>query len=113
MQRKTLKVLLIEDSPEYAELVQTWLSPSAEIEFALNWADSLAAGLKRLQQGGVDVILLDLGLPDDSGHNVLKKLREWFVNPVIILSVQSSEEDIVKALDNGADDYLVKPFRTG
>ena len=44
---------------------------------------------------------------------VLQNLREWYTNPVIILSVQSSEEDIVKALDNGANDYLVKPFRTG
>lgn len=60
-----------------------------------------------------DLILLDLGLPDESGHEVLKKLRAWCLKPVIILSVQDSEEDIVKALDNGANDYLVKPFRTG
>ncbi|MEO5947287.1 MAG: winged helix-turn-helix domain-containing protein, partial [Chitinophagaceae bacterium] len=60
-----------------------------------------------------ELILLDLGLPDDSGHNVLKKLRQWYTNPVIILSVHKSEEDIIKALDNGANDYLSKPFRTG
>jgi two-component system KDP operon response regulator KdpE len=60
-----------------------------------------------------DLVILDLGLPDEDGHNVLQKLREWFTNPIIILSVQSSEEDIIKALDNGANDYLVKPFRTG
>jgi two-component system, OmpR family, KDP operon response regulator KdpE len=54
-----------------------------------------------------------LGLPDENGHSVLKKLREWYTKPIIILSVQSSEEDIVKALYNGANDYLVKPFRTG
>jgi two-component system KDP operon response regulator KdpE len=54
-----------------------------------------------------------LGLPDDHGHLVLKHLREWFNNPIIILSVQSGEADIVKALDNGANDYLIKPFRTG
>jgi two-component system, OmpR family, KDP operon response regulator KdpE len=58
-------------------------------------------------------VLLDLGLPDENGHEVLKHLREWFTNPIIIVSVQSAEEDIVKALDNGANDYLVKPFRTG
>lgn len=59
------------------------------------------------------LIILDLGLPDGSGHSVLKQLREWYTNPILILSVQSSEEDIVKALDNGANDFLVKPFRTG
>jgi two-component system KDP operon response regulator KdpE len=59
------------------------------------------------------LILLDLGLPDESGHVLLQKLRRWYTNPVIILSVQKNEEDIVKALDNGANDYLSKPFRTG
>ena len=60
-----------------------------------------------------DLIILDLGLPDENGHAVLQQLREWFTKPVLILTVQSSEEDIVMALDNGANDYLVKPFRTG
>jgi two-component system KDP operon response regulator KdpE len=56
---------------------------------------------------------LDLGLPDEEGQSVLKKLREWYSKPVIIISVQSNEYDIVSALDNGANDYLTKPFRTG
>ncbi len=60
-----------------------------------------------------DLVILDIGLPDENGHNILKKLREWFAKPVIILSVHSGEEDIIKALDNGANDYLAKPFRTG
>jgi two-component system KDP operon response regulator KdpE len=60
-----------------------------------------------------DLILLDLGLPDENGHIVLKKLRQWYTSPVIILSVEKSEEDIIRALDNGANDYLSKPFRTG
>src|SRR6187431_2575708 len=60
-----------------------------------------------------ELILLDLGLPDENGHMVLQKLRQWYTNPVIILSVQKSEEDIIKALDNGANDYLSKPFRIG
>jgi two-component system, OmpR family, KDP operon response regulator KdpE len=58
-------------------------------------------------------IILDLGLPDADGFAILKKLREWYNKPVIILSVRNSEDDIVKALDNGANDYLTKPFRTG
>ncbi len=60
-----------------------------------------------------DLIILDLGLPDMDGMEVLKKLREWYVKPIVILSVRNSEEDIVQALDKGANDYLTKPFRTG
>lgn len=60
-----------------------------------------------------DLIILDLGLPDEDGQIVLSKLREWYLGAIIILSVRSTEEDIVKALDSGANDYLTKPFRTG
>ncbi|MBN2262088.1 MAG: response regulator transcription factor [Prolixibacteraceae bacterium] len=59
------------------------------------------------------LILLDLGLPDVDGQEILVQLREWYQKPIIILSVRNSEEDIVKALDNGANDYLTKPFRAG
>jgi two-component system KDP operon response regulator KdpE len=59
------------------------------------------------------LILLDLGLPDTDGQEILKKLREWYQKPVIILSVRDSEEEIIRALDNGANDYITKPFRTG
>jgi two-component system KDP operon response regulator KdpE len=55
--------------------------------------------------------VLDLGLPDEDGQIVLKKLREWYTKPVMIISVLNSEEDIVTALDNGANDYIIKPFR--
>jgi two-component system KDP operon response regulator KdpE len=58
-------------------------------------------------------ILLDLGLPDEDGLEVLKRLRTFYSNPVIILTVRSSEEDVILALDLGANDYLTKPFRTG
>ncbi|MCE1200027.1 MAG: response regulator [Marinilabiliales bacterium] len=59
------------------------------------------------------VIILDLGLPDIDGQEVLKKLREWYAKPILILSVKSTEDEIIKALDNGANDFLTKPFRTG
>lgn len=58
-------------------------------------------------------ILLDLGLPDSDGLEVLKNLRSFYQKPVIILSVRNSEEDVINALDHGANDYLTKPFRTG
>ena len=59
-----------------------------------------------------ECILLDLSLPDLDGQEVIKKLREWYENPVIILSVRNSEDDIVRALESGASDYVIKPFRT-
>ena len=58
-------------------------------------------------------ILLDLGLPDADGLDILKKLRTWYNKPIIILTVRNSEEDVIQALDSGANDYLTKPFRTG
>lgn len=60
-----------------------------------------------------NLILLDIGLPDENGQTVLKKIREWYTNPIIIISVLSDEGNIVQALDNGANDYIIKPFRTG
>lgn len=81
--------------------------------FKVESAESAREGLRIAANHPPDLVILDIGLPDENGHQVLKKLREWYTKPVIILSVQSSEEDIVTALDNGANDYLVKPFRTG
>ena len=60
-----------------------------------------------------ELIILDLGLPDMDGITVLKRIREWATFPIIILSVRNTESDIIACLDAGADDYLVKPFRTG
>lgn len=70
-------------------------------------------GLAEAAQRRPDVVVLDLGLPDMDGVTVLKRLREWSNVPVVVLSVRDREEDKVAALDNGADDYLTKPFGTG
>jgi two-component system KDP operon response regulator KdpE len=59
------------------------------------------------------LIILDLGLPDNDGQVILQDLRRWFSKPIIILSVRNAEPDIIQALDNGANDYLTKPFRSG
>ena len=59
------------------------------------------------------LILLDLGLPDEDGQQVLVELRAWYTGPVLIISARDAENEIVRALDNGANDYLSKPFRTG
>jgi DNA-binding response OmpR family regulator len=109
MQKKTIRVLLIEDSPDYAELVPTWLSPSGEITFALNWTDSLDAGLERLRLGGVDVILLDLGLPDSNGLETFTRTGAQAPDvPVIVLSAGDSESLALQMIQEGAEDYLVK-----
>src|SRR5690606_7586396 len=76
---------------------------------ACNAKEGLALAASHLP----DAILLDIGLPDISGHELLKDLKSWYNKPVIVLSVIDNEEDIVNALDNGATDYLTKPFRTG
>lgn len=59
------------------------------------------------------LIILDLGLPDEDGVNVLEKIREWSSIPIVVVSVRNAEEDIIQALNKGADDYLTKPFNTG
>ncbi|MDQ6755754.1 MAG: winged helix-turn-helix domain-containing protein, partial [Bacteroidota bacterium] len=81
--------------------------------YAVNQAENAKNGLITAENHPPDMIILDLGLPDEDGQSVLQKLREWYTNPILILSVKNSEEDIIKALDNGANDYLAKPFRTG
>jgi pilus assembly protein CpaE len=109
MQTKNLKVLLVEDSPEYAELVQSWLSPGGELAFELNWTDSLAAGLERLRQGGLDMILLDPGLPDSDGLETFLGIRAQVPGvPVIILSAGDNESLALQMIQEGAEDYLVK-----
>lgn len=104
------EILVIDDEPQIRKLLDITLHTN---DFKVKMAVNAKEGLMMAKTYNPDLILLDLGLPDESGHVVLKKLREWFTRPVIILSAQSVEEEIVKALDNGANDYLVKPFRTG
>lgn len=103
-------ILIIDDEAQIRKLLTITLQSN---DYKVYEAATGKEGLKLVANHPPDLILLDLGLPDESGHDVLKHLREWFSNPVIIISVQSSEEEIVKALDNGANDYLTKPFRTG
>ncbi len=103
-------VLIIDDEVQIRRLVTITLQSN---DYKVFEAATGKEGLSLVATRPPDLILLDLGLPDENGHDVLKHLREWYSNPIIIISVQSSEEDIVKALDNGANDYLIKPFRTG
>jgi two-component system KDP operon response regulator KdpE len=103
-------ILIIDDEPQIRKLLSITLQSNG---FNTTESENAKEGMVTAASRPPDLILLDLGLPDESGHEVLKHLREWYTNPIIILSVQDSEEDIVSALDHGANDYLVKPFRTG
>ena len=110
VEENTLTVLLIEDSPPYAQLVQQWLAhDTAGARFILNWTDSLADGMTRLERGGVDVILLDLGLPDCSGMDTFTQTRASAPKtPIVILSSADSEALALQMIQEGAEDYLVK-----
>lgn len=103
-------ILVIDDEAQIRKLLNITLQ---SFEYKVIEATTAKEGITAVSTHPPDLVLLDLGLPDENGHEVLKHLREWYSNPIIILSVQSDEEDIVWALDQGANDYLVKPFRTG
>jgi len=102
-----VKVLLIDDEPAIARALRPLLNGHG---FSVDVAETAAEGLVRLESFAPDLILLDLGLPDMSGVELTAELRRRTHVPIIILSVHDAEQDKVAALDNGADDYLTKPF---
>lgn len=103
------EILIIDDEPQIRKLLDITLESN---DYKVWQADSGKSGIVMAANHPPELILLDIGLPDKSGHDVLKELRTWYNKSIIILSVQNNEEDIVKALDNGATDYLTKPFRS-
>jgi len=103
-------ILIIDDELQIRRLLEITLSANGyKIIHSANGKE----GLVDAATFHPSLIILDLGLPDIDGHEILKKLREWYSKPVIVLSVRDSEKDIILALDNGANDYLTKPFRSG
>jgi len=103
-------ILIIDDEPQIRRLLKIVLESN---DYKVIEAATGNEGIHLAASHAPALILLDLGLPDLSGHKVLQELRTWYEKAIVMLSVQDAEEDIVKALDNGATDYLVKPFRTG
>jgi two-component system KDP operon response regulator KdpE len=102
-------VLIIDDEIQIRRLLRVTLEGNGYRVFE---AASGQEGLVEAAQRHPDMVVLDLGLPDMDGLAVLKRLREWSEAPVLVLSVREGEEDKVGALDNGADDYMNKPFST-
>lgn len=107
---KEVNILIIDDEVQIRSLLEITLSANG---YKISEASTGKEGLTMAATGHPGLIILDLGLPDYDGFEILKKLREWYQKPIIILSVRNSEDDIVKALDNGANDYLTKPFHSG
>ena len=104
------RILIIDDEVQIRRLLEITLSATG---YQITEASTGKEGLVLAATMQPVLIILDLGLPDIDGLDILKRLREWYHKPIIILSVRSSEDDIIKALDYGANDYLTKPFRTG
>ena len=109
MMNKADEILIIDDEPAIRKLLQIALESNG---YKVIQAETGADGLVMAANHPPELILLDIGLPDRNGHEILKELKGWYNKPIIILSVQNNEDDIVRALDNGAVDYLPKPFRT-
>jgi two-component system KDP operon response regulator KdpE len=103
------EILIIDDEPQIRKLLEITLESN---DYKVLQAETGKEGVIQAASHPPELILLDIGLPDKSGHEILKELRQWYNKSIIILSVQNNETDIVTALDNGATDYLSKPFRT-
>lgn len=110
MMQENETILIIDDEVQIRRLLEITLSANG---YKISEASTGKEGLTKAATNHPVLVILDLGLPDADGLEVLRKLREWYQKPIIILSVRNSEDDIIKALDHGANDYLTKPFRTG
>ena len=101
------QILIIEDDNAIGNLISTTLETQ---HYQYRRAKNGASGVLEAASCRPDVILLDLGLPDMDGVDIIKKVRTWSNTPIIVISARSEDHDKVEALDAGADDYLTKPF---
>jgi len=110
MKETPATILLIEDERQMRRFLRVTLQSE---KYGVLEAETASDGLSQAATRNPDVVLLDLGLPDMDGLEVIEKLREWSAVPVIVISAREQEGDKIKALDRGADDYLTKPFAAG
>jgi two-component system KDP operon response regulator KdpE len=104
------RVLLVEDELPIRKFVGAAL---ANADYHLDEVGTGEQALQHASQSPPDLVILDLGLPDMDGQDVIRRLREWLSAPIIVLSARDQDQQKIMALDNGADDYLTKPFSTG
>jgi len=110
MKEQPTTVLLIEDERQMRRFLRITLQTEG---YGVIEAETAASGLSESALRNPDIVLLDLGLPDMDGLEVIVRLREWTDVPVIVITARDQEGDKIKALDGGADDYLTKPFGAG
>lgn len=103
-------VLIIEDEAPIRRFLKATLQNEG---YRVSEASSGQEGLRHAMSQPPDIVLLDLGLPDGDGRDILTRLREWFTAPIVILTARDQEDQKIWALDNGADDYVTKPFSLG
>ena len=101
------KILVVEDDPAISNLIRTTLETQA---YQYHTAQNGSGALMEVVSYNPDVVILDLGLPDMDGVDIIKKIRSFSNMPIIVVSARSEDQDKVEALDAGADDYLTKPF---
>src|SRR6476660_8604818 len=105
-----IRVLVIDDEAA----ILRFLKPALEANnYEMTSAGTIAEGIKRIAAETPDVVLLDLGLPDGDGKDIIRRAREWSDLPIIVLSAREREAEKIEALDLGADDYVNKPFNVG
>jgi two-component system KDP operon response regulator KdpE len=110
MQANGHHILIIEDEQPIRRFLKASLSNEG---YRVSEAVAGEDGLRMASAQPPDLVILDLGLPDLDGQDVLKRLREWYTSPIIVLSARDQEPQKIKALDSGADDYVTKPFGVG
>ena len=104
------KVLVVDDEPQ----IRRFLKPSLSAQgYEVSEAATGAEALARVAEDRPDVVILDLGLADIDGIEIVRRLREWTETPIVVLSVRNREADKIAALDAGADDFVEKPFAMG
>ena len=107
MSNNKYKILVVEDDRNILSMIQTVLDMSG---YQVLTAQRCQQGILMLSSHVPDLVVLDLGLPDMDGVEVIRRIRTWSNMPIIVISARSEDSDKIEALDNGADDYLTKPF---
>lgn len=111
MENRRVKVLLIEDNPEDAQMMQEALAGATDGQYDVTWANHLARGIEELDKGGIDVILTDLDLPDSRGLDTLTAVRaKTDRHPIVVLTAADNDKLALQAVQQGAQDYLVKGY---